>query len=129
MRTTKKSVKVSSPVVEKEVKVNTNTDNSGNEKLRIKKKKANRNGKVGINKCNNYAYVKNAPRKIFLNCGSSNHLTHMCKKPKNKDINEFKLGRQIPLLEKAYPFCDNFDCMPCKMNVIASCFNMKSEIC
>ena len=71
--------------------------------------------------------MKNAPRKICMNCGSSNHLTHMCKKPKNKDKNEFKLGHQIPLLEKAYPFCDNFDCMPCKMNVIASCFNMKTK--
>ena len=30
-------------------------------------------------------------------------------------------------IEKAYPFCDNFDCMPCKMNVIASCFNMKTK--
>ena len=82
---------------------------------------------VGINKNNNYAYVKNASRKICMNCGSSNHLTHMCKKPKNKDKNEFKLGHQIPLLEKAYPFCDNFYCMPCKMNMIASYFNMKTK--
>ena len=88
----------------KEVKVNTNTNNSGNDKLRINKKKANKNRKVGINKSNNYAYVKNAPRKICLNCESSNHLTHMCKIPKNKDINEFKIGHQIHLLEKAYPF-------------------------
>ena len=51
----------------------------------------------------------------------------MCKKPKNKDKNEFKLGHQIPLLDKAYPFCDNFDCMPCNMNMIASCFNMKTK--
>ena len=71
--------------------------------------------------------MKNAPRKICMNCGSSNHLTHMCMKPKNKDKNGFKLGHQIPLIDKAYPFCDNFDCMPCKMNVIASCFNMKTK--
>ena len=71
--------------------------------------------------------MKNAPRKICMNYGSSNHLTHMCKKPKNNDKNEFKLGHQIPLLEKTYPFGDNFDCMPCKMNVIASCFNMKTK--
>ena len=65
--------------------------------------------------------------KFAMNCDSSNHLTHMCKKPKNKDKNEFKLGHQIPVLEKAYPLCDNFDCMPCKMNVIASYFNMKNK--
>ena len=51
----------------------------------------------------------------------------MCKKPKNKDKNEFKLGHQIPFLDKAYPFYDNFDCMPCKINVIPSYFNMKSK--
>ena len=71
--------------------------------------------------------MKNAQRNIFLNYGSSNHLTHMCKKPKNVDKNEFNLGHQIHLLEKTYPFCDNFDCMPCKMNVIVRCFNMKSK--
>ena len=31
------------------------------------------------------------------------------------------------MLEKAYPFCDNFDYMSCKMNVIARRFNMKSK--
>ena len=112
----------SNPIVEEEVKINTNADNSGNEKM-----KTNINGKVGINKSNNYAYVKNAHRKICLNYGSSNHLTHMCKKPKNEDMNEFKIGHQIPFLEKAYPFCDNFEGIPCKMNVITSCFNIKSK--
>ena len=64
------------------MKINTNADTSENEKMKAKKKKVNRYGKVGINKSNNYAYVKNAPRKICVNCGSSNHHTHMCKKPK-----------------------------------------------
>ena len=45
MRTTNKSVKHSSPVVEKEVKASTNAGSSENEKLKSKKKKANRNGK------------------------------------------------------------------------------------
>ena len=115
------------PIVEKEVKINTNVVNSGNEKIKAKKKKANKNRKVGINKSNNYVYVKNAPRKIYLNCGSSNHLTHMCKKPKNEDKNEFKIGHQITLLKMAYPLCDNFDYMPCKMNVIASYFHTKRK--
>ena len=77
MRDNQEKYESSNPVVEKEVKINTNADTLGNKKMKAKKKKANRNGKVGINKSNNYDYVKNAPRKICLNCGSSNHLTHM----------------------------------------------------
>ncbi|KAL8103457.1 hypothetical protein AgCh_027877 [Apium graveolens] len=46
----------------------------------VKKKKKNRNGKIGINKSNNSAYVADAPRKRCENCGSMNHLTHLCKK-------------------------------------------------
>ena len=99
----------SCPKVNEKLKANTNAESSEKEKQTSKKKKPNRNGKVGINKNNNYAYLKNAPRKICMNYGSSNHLTHMYKKPKNKDKNEFNLGHQIPLLEKAYHFCDNFD--------------------
>ena len=45
----------------------------------VKKKKKNRNGKIGINKSNNFAYVADAPRKKCENCGSMNHLTHICK--------------------------------------------------
>lgn len=41
----------------------------------------NKNGKVGINKNNNYAYVPNAFREVCQNCSSPNHLTHVCKKP------------------------------------------------
>ena len=74
------------------MKINTNADISENEKMKAKKKKANRNRKVVINKSNNYIYVKNTPIYICLNYGFSNHLTHMCKKPKNKNNNEFKLG-------------------------------------
>ncbi|KAK1378931.1 hypothetical protein POM88_025675 [Heracleum sosnowskyi] len=47
----------------------------------VKKKKQNRNGKVGVNKGNNYAYVPNAPRKQCQKCLSVNHLTHKCSKP------------------------------------------------
>ena len=43
------------------------------------KKKKNRNGKVGINKNNNYTPDKYAPRKVFSKCGSSNHLAMQCK--------------------------------------------------
>ena len=73
----KEKCESSRPAVEKVVKLNTNTIKPESENQSVKKKKPNRNGIVGINKSNNYAYVKNAPRKICLNCGSSNHLTHM----------------------------------------------------
>ncbi|KAL8099891.1 hypothetical protein AgCh_032226 [Apium graveolens] len=52
------------------------------EKIEVKteaKKKNNRNGKVGINKHNNYTPDKYAPRKISVKCGSVNHLSVNCK--------------------------------------------------
>lgn len=39
------------------------------------------NGKLGIDKRNNYSYVLNAPRKLCQNCSSSNHLNHAYKNP------------------------------------------------
>ncbi|KAK1401563.1 hypothetical protein POM88_001168 [Heracleum sosnowskyi] len=42
-------------------------------------KKNNRNGKVGINKHNNYTPDKYAPRKTCVNCGSVSHLSTNCK--------------------------------------------------
>ncbi|KAK1378425.1 hypothetical protein POM88_025169 [Heracleum sosnowskyi] len=47
--------------------------------------KKNRNGKVGINKRNDYLPNSDAPRKTCHSCGSTNHLARFCKK--NKDIN------------------------------------------
>ncbi|KAL8119602.1 hypothetical protein AgCh_016923 [Apium graveolens] len=52
------------------------------EKIDVKtenKRKNNRNGKVGINKYNNYTLDKYAPRKICVKCGSVNHLSVNCK--------------------------------------------------
>ena len=46
--------------------------------------KRNRNGKIGINKENNYKNIPNAPRKTCFNCGSSNHLAIDCRKNKRK---------------------------------------------
>jgi gag-polypeptide of LTR copia-type/Zinc knuckle len=46
--------------------------------------KRNRNGKVGINKHNNFKYIPNAPRKTCFNCGNSNHLAIDCRKSKKK---------------------------------------------
>ncbi|KAK1387194.1 hypothetical protein POM88_015372 [Heracleum sosnowskyi] len=45
-------------------------------------KKNNRNGKVGINKHNNYTPDKYAPRKTCVNCGSVSHLSTNCKSVK-----------------------------------------------
>ncbi|KAK1378640.1 hypothetical protein POM88_025384 [Heracleum sosnowskyi] len=47
--------------------------------------KKNRNGKVGINKRNDYLPNSVAPRKTCHSCGSTNHLARFCKK--NKNIN------------------------------------------
>ena len=41
--------------------------------------KRNRNGKVGINKANDYKHLPNAPRKICHKCGNKNHLAINCK--------------------------------------------------
>ena len=52
------------------------------EKIEVKtdaKRKNNRNGKIGINKHNNYTPDKYAPRKICVKCGSANHLSVNCK--------------------------------------------------
>ncbi|KAL8091406.1 hypothetical protein AgCh_033861 [Apium graveolens] len=52
------------------------------------RKKKNMNGKIGVNKSKNFALVVDAFTKQFQNCGSTNHLTHLCKKaisePKGK---------------------------------------------
>ncbi|KAK1401705.1 hypothetical protein POM88_001310 [Heracleum sosnowskyi] len=42
-------------------------------------KRNNRNGKVGINKHNNYTPDRYAPRKTCVNCGSVSHLSANCK--------------------------------------------------
>ena len=51
----------------------------------VKEPRKNRNGKVGINKNNNYMPIPNAPRKTCHHCGNTNHLATFCRK--NKDIN------------------------------------------
>lgn len=40
--------------------------------------KENRNENVGINKKNDYVYVKNAPSKVWNNCETTSHLTQAC---------------------------------------------------
>ena len=88
------------------------------------KKKKNRNGKVGINKSSNYDFVPNAPRKVCQNCNSSNHLTHLCKKPVKEEV-----CKQAEQLEgSVYPFCDQFDCMACNKRILASCIGLRQGL-
>ena len=44
-----------------------------------KKKRGNRNGKIGVNKHTNYTPNASAPRKTCSRCGSVNHLSANCK--------------------------------------------------
>ncbi|KAK1369366.1 hypothetical protein POM88_035458 [Heracleum sosnowskyi] len=54
-------------------------------KAEVKKKK-NRNGKVGINKHNNYTPDKYAPRKTCVKCGNVNHLSTNYKTVKTSSV-------------------------------------------
>lgn len=47
---------------------------------KINSPKRNNNGKVWINKENNYKHVPDAFQKTFFNCGNSNHLAIDCRK-------------------------------------------------
>ena len=81
----KESVEIVKPVIVPEIepkvesKAEVNTDLG---KDKGKKKRNNRNGKLGITKDNDYAYIPTVVIKACNNCNSTNHLTHMCKKPK-----------------------------------------------
>ncbi|KAL8108912.1 hypothetical protein AgCh_025128 [Apium graveolens] len=93
----------------------------------VKKKKKNRNGNIGINKSNKFAYIADAPRKRCENCGSMNHQTHLCKKivsnPPERvcKYNEAKAN-------DPYSFCDKFDCIPCNMKVMKSCHKLRIDL-
>ena len=85
---TKNFVKEGTPPKENIEKVESKNTSSSSKKLdktddviKTKKlwKKKNRNGKVGINKHNNYASDVYAPRKVCAKCGSTNHLSIDCK--------------------------------------------------
>ncbi|KAK1373969.1 hypothetical protein POM88_030162 [Heracleum sosnowskyi] len=75
---------------------NVNIGHLSNKKLKDKveslkfkaegKKKKNRNGKVGINKHNNYTLDKYAPRKTCVKCGSVNHASTNCKSVKTPSV-------------------------------------------
>ncbi|KAL8103331.1 hypothetical protein AgCh_027774 [Apium graveolens] len=76
-----------------------------------RKKKKNRNRKIGINKSNNFANVADAPIKKYEKCGSVNHLTHLCKKAVSKPV-EGACKYNEADANDPYSFCDKFDCIP-----------------
>ncbi|KAK1373475.1 hypothetical protein POM88_029668 [Heracleum sosnowskyi] len=90
-------------------------------------KSKNRNGKVGVNKGNGYTNVGGASRKLCNNCGSTHHLTHVCKKPIEDKINATELNGNLhrtPLMHRTMSVCNNIDCMPCKITAMSTCFNL-----
>ena len=87
----KKSVRIASP----EVKPKTEVGNSD------QKKKTNMNGKVGVNKKNEYATSPTIDRKVCNNYNSTGHLTHECKKFKVKQ-SEVSNMSAMPTLKNAH---------------------------
>ncbi|KAL8132633.1 hypothetical protein AgCh_008205 [Apium graveolens] len=92
-----------------------------------RKKKKNRNGKIGINKSNKFAYVAYAPRKQCQKCGSVNHLTHLCKKVVSKPV-EGACKYNEANANDPYSFCDKFDCIPCNLKVMKSCHKLRVDL-
>ncbi|KAK1382656.1 hypothetical protein POM88_020391 [Heracleum sosnowskyi] len=83
-------------------------------------KSRNRNGKLGNGNAN-------APRKLCNNCGSSYHLTHVCKKPKEVKNNVTMLDGNLhrtPIMHRSMVVCNNIDCVPCKVTAMSTCFNL-----
>ena len=66
--------------------------------------KSNRNGKVGINKANDYKDLPDAPRKRCHKCGNKNHLAIGCKldspKAQSPKTLEYKVYKPLKVLYK-----------------------------
>ena len=66
--------------------------------------KRNRNGKVGINKANDYKHLPDAPRKRCHKCGNKNHLAIDCKldspKAQSPKTSESKVYKPLKVLYK-----------------------------
>ncbi|KAL8125090.1 hypothetical protein AgCh_012674 [Apium graveolens] len=121
--TTQSSISVETPKANQETKEPVKEIKA----KQVKKKKKNRNGKIGINKSNNFAYVADASRKKCENYGSMNHLTHFCKNTVSNPpegvckYNEAKAN-------DSYSFCDKFDCIPCNMKVMKSFHKLRIDL-
>ena len=113
---------VIAPVIEPKVesKAEVNTDLG---KDKVKKKHNKRNGKLGINKDNENAYVPTIVRKACNNCKSTNHLTHICKLPKVEHPKSSAMLKKnnMPTMHKP---CGEPNCMQCAMNVMTTYFSL-----
>ena len=83
-RGTENFVKERTPPKEKNLKVESKDKSSSSKELEkiysvSKTKEKNMNGKVGINKHNNYAPDMYETRKVCAKCGSTNHMSIICK--------------------------------------------------
>ena len=109
----KKTVRIASP----EVKPKTEIGHSA------QKKKANKNGKVGIEKKNENVVSPTATLKVCNNCNSTGHLTHACKKVKVEQT-EASSMHAMPALNNAHLPCGKVGCMPCIFNIMSAYINL-----
>ena len=109
----KKTVRIASP----EVKPKTEIGNSA------QKKKANRNGKVGVTKKNENVVSPTAARKVCNNCNSTGHLTHACKKVKVEQTEASSMPT-MSTLNNAHLPCGKVGCMPCAFNIMSAYINL-----
>lgn len=87
----------------------------------------NRYDKVSINKKNYYAYVKNSPSKLCNNYGYASHITRACNRETSTMKNIIEENGNVygtPIILRPLNVCDNIDCMPYKINLLSTCFNL-----
>ena len=109
----RKSVRIASP----EVKPKTEIAN------RVQKKKAYRNGKVGVNKKNENDFYPTAARKVCNNCNSTGYLTHAWKKVKVQQ-HEVSSVPTMPTVNDAHFPYGKVGCMSCAFNIMFAYINL-----
>ena len=78
-----------------------------------------------MNRGKNGEYAKSAPRKLCNNCGSSHHLTNVCKNDVATPINAVKINGNLhrtPIMDRSMNVCGDIDCMPCKITSMSTVF-------
>ena len=81
------------------------------------------NGKVGVNKKNKNVVSPTAARKVCINCNSTGHLTHACKKVK-VDQSETSSVPTMPTLNNAHFPCGKVGSMSCAFNILSPYINL-----
>ena len=87
-----------------------------------KKKKNNRNGKIGVNKNNPSTPTSSAPRKMCNHCQSTGHLTHACRKVKVDNVSP-SMHDSFNMNNVHLP-CGKVGCMQCAMYMMTACLTM-----